>query len=63
MCNTHTHAHKSTRLRLALGDSPVEMKGSNLGVVSFKVREIEEVRWGLLLPGLPAETRRIRGQV
>lgn len=52
-------------MRLADVDLPVEMKGSDLSVVSFKVREIEEVRWGLLLPGLPAETRgqRIRGQV
>lgn len=48
--NTHTH----TRAHLG---SPVQMKGSDLCVVSLEVREIEEVRWGLLLPGLPAEEK------
>lgn len=50
---------------LAHVDPPVEMKGSNLSIVSFKVREIKEVRWGLLIPGLPAEKRRgrVQGQV
>lgn len=52
--NTHTHTH---RLILAHLGSPVQMKGSDLCVVSLEVREIEEVRWGLLLPGLPAEEK------
>lgn len=34
---------------------PVQMKSSNLSVVPLKVREIEEVWRGFLLPGLPEE--------
>lgn len=41
-------------------DSPVKVKGCDLSIVSFKVREVEEVRWGLLFSGLPAETQEDR---
>lgn len=44
-------AHKQTDHG---NDLPVQMKGGDLGVVSFKVGEVEEVWWGLLFPGLPA---------
>jgi hypothetical protein len=38
------------------------MKGSDFSIVSLKVREVEEVRGRLLLPGLPARERaEVRG--
>ena len=33
--------------------SPVQVEGCNLRVVPLKVREVEEVDGGLLVPGLP----------
>lgn len=37
--------------------SPVQMEGCNLCIVPLKVREVEEVDGGLLVPGLPVRRR------
>jgi len=37
--------------------SPVQVEGCNLCVVPLKVREVEEVDGGLLVPGLPGRRR------